>query len=57
MEDGLNWLHVVFVASFNVYLGHRAEGVSYSCAIISTNGPMGNVGRLRAVQVFKEITP
>ena len=25
-EDGINWLHVVFVASFSVYLGHRACG-------------------------------
>jgi hypothetical protein len=27
MENGLNWLDVVFVASFTVCLGHRAGGV------------------------------
>jgi hypothetical protein len=46
VEDGLNWLDVVFVASFNVFLGHRAggvEGLSCICAIISANDLMGNM--------------
>jgi hypothetical protein len=36
----------------------RWGGVNYSCAIISTNGPMRKRGgRLRTFQMFKQITP